>query len=58
MADDGVRLAKKMLFFQVTGLCASPAAMHAPRGEGQDKKGLGSKRHRKFHPTNEKIHSA
>ena len=31
MADDGVRFAKKMFFFQVTGPCASSAAMHAPR---------------------------
>ena len=58
MVDDGVRFAKRMLFFHVTGPGASSAAMHAPRGEGQDKKGLGSKCHRKFHPKNEKIHSA
>ena len=54
MADAGVRLAKRMLFFQVTGPCASSAAMRAPRGERQDKKGLGSKCHRKIHPKNEK----
>ena len=44
--------------FQVNGPGASVVAMPAPRNEGHDNKGLGSKCHRKSNPKSEKIHSA